>query len=257
MKITAFGSYTFPTVEPRDDFGGLEAISPMMNTPWGAVDTLRGETLDFGPETLVKEFDLIAATPSALATALDIVRALRGKRDILYITPYSGTARWSYARCMAVRYSRTRRNFNAQRVMLRFLVEQNLWNGTSQDTSASKATGATVVMTNNGNANVDDLRIEITAPAGNSVSAIRITCTNPVLDVLVSTTIDATKKLILDSGLWSLNNDGGDVYDDLALQAGHSVPGLFRLLPGANTYTITFTGAGSVSFRYLFNDKFR
>lgn len=256
MKITAFGSYTFPLAEVRDDFGGTEVLSPLVNTPFGPVDGLPGQILDYGSDVLTKEFDLIAATPSLLATAIDAVRALRGTRALLSITPQGGSARTSYARCMSVRYTRTRRNFNAQRVSLRFLVEQNLWNGTAHDDTAGKTTGQTVIMANGGNANVDDLRIEITAPAGGAISAINIACTG-LVDLTYAGPLAASDVLILDSGEWLVMNDGVGDYAGLTLNVGHNVSGLFLLEPGNNTYTFTFTGGGTASIRTIFNDKWR
>lgn len=257
MKILSFGSYTFPLIEPRDDFGNQEPLSPLALTPYGPVDVLGDEDIAYSADTLVKEFDLLASTPSALATALDAVRALRGKRDVLTIQTYAGSSRWAYARCMNVRYSRTRRNFNWQRVGLRFLVEQNLWNGTAQNTTAGKTTGQTIVINNGGNANVDDMRVEITAPAGNSISTIVVECATAGVKITYGGTVAASEVLVLDSGEWLVTNHDNDDYGNLALSPGHAIAHLFRLLPGNNTYTLTFTGGGTAQFRYIFNDLWK
>lgn len=258
MKITKFGSHTFGLAGVRDSFGGLETASGAVMTPYGPVDVIGSDPLDFGSDLLTKQLDLLAATPAALATVLDAVRALRGEYDTLTIEDYAGNERTAQARCRNVQYNRTARNFNMQTVLLIFEVLNNLWNGDATDSSVGKTTGQTEVINNGGNANVDDLRIEITAPAGNPISDVRVRETSNInIYTLFSGTVAANTTLILDAGEWLVTNDGADGWSDFSFEPSHAIDNMFRLLPGNNTYELTFSGGGTATFRYLFNDKWK
>lgn len=257
MKITKFGSHTFALTGVQDAHGTRGVAPTTMRTPYGDVNVVL-DPVDHVSAGFRKRLELFASTPAALQTALDLLRAMRGEIDTLTLETYGGDERTIEARCTGVAYQRTARNFNHQEVLLSWDAPGGIMDGDAHDTSAGKTTGQTVVMTNDGNANVDDLIIEITAPGGGAITDIHIEeSANVGIEVLYSGTVNAGQVLRLDAGEWLVENNDVADWANFSFEAAHLFAGIFRLVPGESTFTITFSGGGTATVRYIFNDKWK
>lgn len=264
MRLVSFGSYTFPTAMVEDGFGGRDAPDTFIDTPFGPVDALAEDALDYGEDVITRSFDIVSTTPTALQTALDAARGCKGVFAALTAETLSGSAeRWTYARCVNVSTKRTNRNFVWQRVTMRFRLPSALWNGTAHDTTLSISDGVPVTLTNGGNANVDDLVLYLSVASSSNASfeISKDITLDPLpadaFNVLYDGNVNAGQTLYLDSGRWLATKNGIGVWPDIVFQELHSCAGLFRLRPGANPVKIDWSGTGAVSLRYVFYDKWR
>lgn len=263
MRLTYFGDYVFPVAAVEDAFGARDVPDTFFDTTYGPVDALASDDLDFGDDVLARSFDIVAATPTALQTALDAARGCRGVYAALGGEAYDGTERWTMARCLNVSTRRTNRNFNWQRVTMRFRAPSALWNGAEHDTTvAGVSDGSIVTITNGGNANVDDLVLRITPTAiidDVDISKDRLLDPSPpdCFYVRYSATVGIGNVLMLDSGRWVVSNDGFADWSALNFQSPHLCNSLFRLRPGANPVKFEWGGGGTISVRYTFIDKWR
>lgn len=253
MKITKFGSYTFPVLSEQDDFGGGSLPSGFIQTPYGSVNVIN-EATDFYGGVARKRMELSASTPGALATALDEVYALKGEFDQLYQETFGGDERWTYSRCIAVRHTRTVRNFIYQMVDCEFQIANSLWNGDAGDGSTSKSSGQTTTINNGGNANVNDMILTLTPTA--NATAIDIACADSGVDLLFTDQVDANDDLVINAGTWEVYNNNANAWADLTF-AQHTFAGLLRLVPGDNDFVISWTGGGTMTVDYAYYDKWK
>jgi hypothetical protein len=138
MRLTAFGSYTFPNTGPEgsgrvDVLDVGNAPSQIIPLPDGtSYDALGLATAKPGPRMHSARFTVFSTngTASGLDTALDAVRALVGRRDKLVMTLGDGTTtRFCYARCVSVNHTREARNWAYQPVELLFEAVHEGWYG--------------------------------------------------------------------------------------------------------------------------------
>lgn len=278
MRLERFGAYEFGIYNPQDRLGGGVANAPLIRTAAGAFDPLGTDTVRTGEYQIVKRMVFMESTAAALQTQLDAVRALRGKRDTLYMRLADESVRSAYGRCVQVVIDRNTDNWLHQPVELVFECLATEWVGAphtasgwvldagvdldtgyeldeagTAETMASSPHTMTGV-SNDGNQYVYDAVVTVTA-GGADITALTIeNTTNGLTNISFTGTVAAGEVLVIDAGLMAVTNDGADAYASFAVNSGHKMGGWLRLDPGTNAVKCTFTGGStdstiSVAFR--------
>ena len=266
MRLTQFGTYTFPLFNKRDLVSQGDSSGALLALTGGEV--YDGYQDDQAPEAstdLVTSFEIIEATAAAVQTQYDLIRALRGKVLKLWAHFPDGTDRWVTARLAKVKMERRREYIFYQPVELTFEVARPGWNGTGRgptwaldageildsglfldydDVITLDGSPKSATIANGGNRMQNEIILVFRA-AGNPISAITFKC-GPV-DWTFSGTVAAGKTLTVDCRTRSIRNDGVDAYNLLTLNAGHTVSDWCQLEPGNNAATITYTCAGNAT----------
>lgn len=127
------------------------------------------------------------------------------------------------------------------------------------------------VVSNGGNADVDNAILSITAPAGGMAPPILIITPNPPdtkAHLLYSAPVDAGEVLRIDAGVPKVTNNGIADYDHLTFETPHRIGGWLKLIagattpagvfvPGETTIQIVYTGADGATLKVQFSEAWR
>jgi len=256
FTLTEFDGLTLPVYKEQsqaDELGTGQALTDYIPTPGGHYyDNYGSGDSPLGLDPLTKECMLFESSKSALLTAIDALRAKKGKRGILKATWHTGTVRWLYARMVGIHHPAVLGNLQNAAVTLEFMPEGGVWFHASQSsyTATLTATGGgnqNVVVANGGNVNVTDLTVTVTAGT-NSITALTITNTTTGQSLAYTGTIASTKALVVDVGALSILNNGSNGY--ASLTPSDKADWLY-LQPGNNTIRFTVTGNAAANSTYL------
>lgn len=269
MRLERFGTYTFPRYAVTDNFGRGVSSANLIRTAAGAFDPFGYDQVVSRDYQITRRMELVESTDTALQTALDELRALRGKKDRLMVRTYDDEVRWAWARCIQVDYNRTERNWNFQPVQITFELLTTHWNGDGHtadgwllddglyldiglylDDSNSEAMTSdpyTFTVTNGGNKDVTNSIITITA-AGTNITAVNIkNDTNDLTDITWTGTLAVGNSLVINTGTFAITNNGADAYSGLTINSGHAMGHWLKLDTGANDLIIDRTGGSNAS----------
>lgn len=277
MRLTQFGATRLDYFNAVEDVGSGVALSSYVNLPLGgALDAYGDRQTAPGATETVKRVRLYGRTAIELENQLASLRALRGKRDKLYVSTYSGDIRWMYARLTAVVGTRTydQRYPWTVDVELRFVLQDAYWRGGQSERwylnsgvllntgyhlngegPISLGSSPASLTVNNGAAGeagrapVRAMTITVwpgSAPI-TSIEIVRLGAGNAELDSLTYTgTIPANGQLVIDTGLQRVTCTGvTDAYGNLAFAPTTDMASWFTLEPGPNTIAVVYTGGGT------------
>jgi hypothetical protein len=258
MRLTHFGAYAFPDYDSEDPLDTAPTPRALVALPGGgAFDAVGAHSAPGQVRRFRKRFTVLEPSLAALDTSLDLIRALNGKRDLLWALMEDNTARWTYAACEGVSYSR-RRGVLSQVVEMAFVLPTPGWGGpyngvvrpalgvafdagcwqTVQLTSHPQ----TVVLTNNGNKAVTAVQIKFVVPAmlppghaGNLLQAQFVIHDQTDLTMTKPAGHDGT--FLIDCGAKAFTINGVDHYSALSFGVTQR-PDWFALQPGANDLVI-------------------
>lgn len=226
-----------PTGGVYDNYGIDPAPVSQQQIPWRGALALRG------------------MTAAQLETYEANLRSLLGKRGSLYRT-WDSSSNAQFCDARLVSYDATRgMPGNYLDVDLTFQMISPLWNGAAHTHTFTKAEITTasgiVSLTNSGNANQDNVVITITAQTS-AITALDIKKESAtgatIYDHLTwDGTLVAGDSLVIDTGAYSVMNDGTSDYSSFVLGASHREDHWFRLWASANRIEIAITGGGDTS----------
>lgn len=273
-RITRFGTFagdmtTLPVLEKTHDMGSGDSRLLSIDTPSGQYDLLGSKRAKRAPYTLPVSCKLYATTPASMQTQLDALKALRGKRDRLWMELYSGEFRWINARLVNINGMRNPKIALYQPLTLNFEITDQHWHGEhhaaitfdsgyyfdageyfdSGETYALDVSPKTLTINNGGNVTVDDVIMTITAQTtAITLLVIKRKIGAITYEHLVYTgSIAATESLVIDCGALSVKNDGAGDSEHFARGSDHKSDEWLLLEDGDNTIEVTRTGGGATS----------
>ena len=266
MRLTQFGTYTFPLFNKRDVVSQGDSSGALIALTGGEVyDGYQGDQAPEASTDLVTSFEIIASTATAVQTQRDAIRALRGTYARLWAHFPDNTDRWVWARLAKPKMERRWEYVYYQPVELTFEVARPGWNGGGHgpswaldageyldsglfldydDVITLDGTPKSATIVNGGNRMQNEIILVVRA-AGNPIDTIRFVC-GPC-DWTFNGTVAAGKTLTIDCRTRSIRNDGVDAYTLLDLNAGQTVADWCQLEPGNNAATITYNCAGNAT----------
>jgi hypothetical protein len=275
-KLEKFGTTNLPIYRPTTPIGTGGSNAPVLDLPGGGVwDPLGSEDARRKSTTIRYKGALVESTATALDTAYKAWEALRGTADILYRRRADTTMEWCQARLVQVDGSRGAENLLHQDFSLTWQMISDSWYSHIHDggwlldagyyldaglyldsadfTFTLDASPKSCTVTNGGNVLVENCVITVTCGVTAAITALTIE--RAVGGVTQEKwawagTIATSKALVIDVGTWSVLNDGVDAFA-ITLDATHKSDVWLKLLPGANTITVTLTG-GSTNSTILF-----
>lgn len=259
MKIAAFGStyagaYVFPTYKAADDLTTERPSSlQRVGSTSGAFDFLGSTANPIMPLTVRKSFEIVASTYAGVETALNTARAslLAADESKLWALMRDGSKRWTYAKVTAFSAPESVGTRQTIPVSVEFACREGLWYGETANTQA--IVGTTVyTVTNAGNATAP---LKITA----AISSVNMTSVRfdvdygsiaPLYRVTYGGTVVPGTSLVIDSGAYSVTNNGAADYANLtvastagdywlALKPGSSDLHISAITHPAGTRTVT------------------
>jgi len=266
-----FGSTFLPYYDPDQDIGTGSSRLDIVPLPGGGFfDALGDQQAPREPTKLSGKALILAETPAELRNAFASLRAMRGKRDKLF-RKHGGTGdlEWCYARCNEIRATRRPATPLTQEVEFSFQMLSPSWfglrhstgwlldDGLNLDDGLAFDEGAPiplvpgsqeVTLLNEGNADNHQLVLTIVAGSG-SITKVTIQKVGET-DISFNGSLFPAQSLIIDAGARSIIKQGADAYNDFSIGPGHSIGKWLKLVPGANTFTITLNGGGSGSRLY-------
>ena len=166
MYLERFGDLyasatTLPYRRPDEDVGTDSAPPSNVVVPGGVFDASGGTDVNPQGRTIAVRGILTATTAALLLTAIDALRAWRGKRSKLWMLCNDASVRWRYAKLLTVEQpaSVNHRHANAQEVNCIFELDgSGVWKASSSaDATIDLAsTSNTATVTNDGNVPVRD-----------------------------------------------------------------------------------------------------
>jgi hypothetical protein len=185
-------------------------------------------------------------TYAAIQTELDALKLATvgaGESKLWAALRDGSTHRWAWAKCNRLRAPE---NYNTKLhlpVELEFNCREGLWYAETQSTSGNitQATSSPYALTNNGT--FPAMCIFTITPSGGAFSACTVTNTTNGYTFTYTGTVASGKALVVNSGVWSVTNDGAGAYSGLAY--GATQQNWMYLSPGANSFTISKTGAAT------------
>jgi hypothetical protein len=235
------------------------------------------------PFDLIYDCKAVGATPAALRSALDGLRALRGVRGRLYRRGLDDSIpnfpQWAMARLEEVVYTTEARHSHGlfQPLSLKFSVT-TLWHGVLHgapwyldsgeyldtglyldmyDRYPLTTTSETLSITNGGNIYTDD--VVLTLEAGSSV-VTSLSVSVGSCEIVYTGTVDAGTSLVIDCSptLPTVTNDGVAAWSGFSLGASHASEAWLRLEPGANSVLVERTGGGADTYLTIeFSDRWQ
>lgn len=268
--ITQFGTVTLPPYNEVHQMDVVPAISGNVATLGGGFDRWGNATAPQQfPQTITAQLTVAEDTKAATRAAVDVMRSKIGQRNILYRQSLedcdTGDVQWAYARILSIPVTRQIDQWESQPLQLAFEQYTN-WHGqqhgswllddgyyldmglfldATDDSATLSASPGTVPVTNAGNMPVYDAVVTITAGSA-AITALDVKC-GTVTHWTYSGTIGAGNSLVVDTGAWSVENDGADAIAGFAFGASHRIPAMLELAPGANSFVVTFTGGSTNS----------
>jgi hypothetical protein len=255
---TYAGGVVLPTtLHPFSETPG-PITSPIVELPGrGAWDSLGSGIAKPETQQITHRGKVIAASAAALQTSRDALRALKGKRDILWKTNDGGTTkRWRYARVMDVRIDNGLGSF-CDIVEMDFELLPGLWNGTAHTAevhalTTAAPTGTFIALVNNGNVRVRDMRLVVTHVVTNPITLFRVD--GPLSSWQYNGSIAVGGYLDVYCGskrVWNVADD----FAHFSLLTAHYDSDWLPLEPGTNTIKFSRTGGdNSATIEVTFYD---
>ena len=250
-------------------------------TQGGAFDGLGTEQAKPRNYTLTRKILIWFSTEAERKTYFEGLRALVGWRGRLYREWDNGTdVEWITARFVGISAERQIENRFHIEVDLTFEAYSHYWHGdfvgtwlldsgeffdTGLDLDAGgdevvlDASPKSFTISMTGNAIVNDPTITITA-GGANITAIEIknTTAGHLAELDYTGTINAGDDLVINCANYSVLNNGSGDESNFAIGSTHAINEWFRLAPGDNTITVTFTGGSTdseIDFDYYLGYK--
>jgi hypothetical protein len=258
-QLYSFASVVLPTGSPLLPVGAPPAYTAGVNLPGGAYFDQEG-THHGGPKLpyeLRLRVTALAASHTALETALFALTELSGLRGTLIRVLADGsTQQWCTAKLLSVPASGDVQNVRSQPLELVFQVQSYWYKATAiTNTTTLNTSPKTVTLLNAGNARVTDAVITVTAGSA-AITSLTIARTG-YSELQYTGTIAAGKALVIDTGAWSVLNDGADAYTaEFQRTSNHIENTWFRLprsTPSGTAFTVTIVGGSTdstISFVY-------
>ena len=283
-RIEQFGDVVLPNYDPEIDAGSGEAVTRLVDLAGGGVfDALGTDEAPLKPRRISKRAVIYEDDDREyLRTALEALKAYAGKKEVLFATALDSTAEvfWAYARLESVEAPRRPGDMYTQHVILNWMLESPLWNGPYRDQwylddghyldaglyldeeniYTLNGSPKSITLNNGGNATVTDIVITVTAGSSNitALKVERLVGSTVCEQMEFSGTVTASKALVIDCGMWSVENDGVSAYDDFDLGTSHTGERWLKLLPGDNSIRVTYTCASAdstIAFGYYDQSK--
>ena len=269
MRITAFGGYSFQMYESKDNLN--TAPQPGWRTDLingGAFDSFgQGQSVAQG-YTLTVTRVVLATTETLLDAAIDSAKAIVGARGNLSLTMGDTSTRTLDCRCVQCTQARTRENLLQQELTWTFEVITPGWVGTSHTLSGTFTVASGVLqsftLANNGNRNITNPVITITAGASSAVTGLVFagyTGATLLAYFQFNTTIPAGQALAIDCGAQSVLLNGVANYNGIQRLSGHILTGLMRVdcTPATAVLQIvpTFSGANKPLYNIVTADGWK
>lgn len=269
MNIYQFGQVTLPDRQPTWD-DSLPADARIVKTLGGHFNAYRGEQTPVRlPRPIVVTAYQLAATASALGTAIDALRGMIGKRDRLWMQPYDTgqVDRWCWATLRNVADRGSYKDRIWQRFDLTFEAE-SYWNGHAYggawnldsgylfdnglyfDSTSNYVVGDdnTIALTNAGNRVVTNCGITYTCHEAGGLAQVKIASQNTEFSFGPLVNNDVWS---FDCGSRRVAKNGSGAYQYFTLTGNHAAPYWFEIAPGGETATITGGGEfDTVQFTY-------
>lgn len=285
LVLERFGTLELPLIEAQQDIGAIGTRTSYTNLPGGGgYDNYGSSQAPRGVYSLSASGELMGETQAEVLTQSDALRAKRGRRAKLYARVDDESVRWVWARLRDVSITRRPEHVLFLPVALQFDVTSPVWYGDRHgagwvlddgevlDTGLvlDEATDDVFVLThsiltafevvNAGNAPINNAILTITAGSADMTDLEIYTYGNEPFAVnghlTFAATIPAAGSLVIDAGRLSITNSGIDAYDDLTIEADHTLPGWVRLDPGATVVTIEFTSTQNATATFSFHDGY-
>lgn len=270
MNIYQFGQVTLPDRQPTWD-DSLPADTRTLATLGGHFNPYRGEPAPVKlPRPIVVTAYQLAATASALGTAIDTLRGMIGKRDRLWLQPYDTAQvdRWCWATLKQVADRGSYKDRIWQRFDLTFEAE-SYWNGHAYGGAWSLDSGKlfdnglyfdssgahlldvagtyVVNLPNAGNRLVTNCGITYTVGAYASNDIITLATQNCELQLLDA---DAGDVYVIDCGSRTYTKNGAPGYAYVRRGPNHASAHDFEIAAGGENVTLTTTNYDTVQFTY-------
>jgi hypothetical protein len=261
---TTFDGVTLPIYNTEQDHSPGSVESALIDTPNGAYDylgatrrlprrqeiTASGILFDESNLLVTEDGDFIVDesgnylvqgdTGDTLRAQIDALKNKLGRAgQLVRVDSESGTSRQKLCRLLRVAHPRRyddRLIFAPVSAM--FETAQVNWKSTAATTTTDSLTAGINVVTVDvlGTEDVPDAIITVTAGAS-ALTSIQIILGNA--DFTWTGTLASGNDLVIDTGALTIENNGGDAYDGLVLNAGHLLPGWLLLLPESNEVEVT------------------
>ena len=273
--IYQFGTLVLPGYDSNNDVGSGKFSGSLLDLPGGGVyDVLGDDRWKRRSTPISKDCALVTDTAADLRTQYNALRALCGKKARLWRLWDSGEGEWCWARMGEITAMRPGNQLYSLQMTLNFVMTSPFWYGLRYgddewfftdppemlfgigfvfgDTAPTAWTSLlqTLVLPNGGNAPVANAVITITAGTA-AISLLAIASGD--CNFLYTGTVAIGQSLVIDTGAWSVKNNGAADYAHLTLPIGHRSDDLFRLAAGDNTVEIGRVGGGTgstIAFKY-------
>jgi hypothetical protein len=269
-ELYQFGSVVLPAAMPESDLGTAETWDLAIDLPGGgAWDPLGTEVARAKSQLISKRAIIHDATPVALKTTFNALRALNGQRDRLWRRWDDDSTEWCWARMKVLPATRTIRNLHHQELTLQWRKLSPCWYGTrhgggwmfdsgvlfdtgytldSGDWHALTTTSNYITVTNGGNAMVANAVITVNVPSGRTPITRVIISVDTICEWDWTGTIAANTSLVMDCGAWTFKNNAVDAYSGFYRSvATNYIDDLLRLQPGSNSVRVRRTGGDAYS----------
>lgn len=275
--LEKFGTTLLPQARPTTDIGAAEAFSLLTPLPsGGAYDALGSGRSRGKPININHTAAVVGAGTTAVQTLLDGLKGMVGKRDRLYRRLPDGSLEWITARLVTVAGQRKIDNINYLDLNLAWQSGEYYWHGlhhgpdwvldagyyldaglafdqASGDVTIPLPASGSVTVNNGGNYPVRNAIITIYS-GGVAITGLTIILSGAT-SLTFAGTLASGKYLVIDTGKYSVLNDGVDNFTNLTRQAGHVIAEWLCLEPGNNTVALTRTGGdGSSSITFTYDD---
>lgn len=262
-----FGDTSLPQAAPIADLGTGAAdpgLQPMAGG--GAYNPHGSGRAPMGAKE-VSYTGRITGAWTSLQTQLEALENLIGQQDKLWRRAADFTQRWCYAVLSEVAVSATNENMNYMDIEFVWQLPNPVWHGLHHqapwklddgyylddglmldagDQYVLDTNPKILTINNGGLYPVTSLKVTITAGSAD-ITALGIQIPGRNVDFTFGATILAGKSLVIDTGAWTVKNDGVGAYSSLTRLAGHTARGWLELGSGDNSVTVLFTGGSTDS----------
>lgn len=262
LVATTFAGVALPTAAPEHELGTDDSLSAYVVLPNRALyDPLGTEQAQGRGRQIAIRAAVTGSAETTIATAVDALRALRGKQGDLVITMADASTRTRKARCERIDESRVPHERWHRPLTFHFQLLGSGWKGTYHDGSGAyvvtlDSSPKSMEIANGGNDVVRDVTMAIMAGSAD-ITAITIANAEAghVSAITYTGTIAAGKVLVIDAPTWTVLNDGADAWSGISFESTHAIRELLRLMPGNNTINVTLTGGSTDStIAFVFYD---
>ncbi len=262
-KLITFGGVTLPLNVPTTPVGTAPSRTAGVALPDGGYFDALGSSVPAArrwPHPLPYQATLVADTAAALETALFALEALCGSRLATLTRQLANgtTTQTCTARLLQVEANRKWQHHYHLPVTLHFEQVGPWYSTTAQTVVATLSTSPkTQALANAGTAPVTAVTISTAVMSGTPITNLLIARAG-YTEIEYYGTIAAAappgKVLVIDTGAWSVVNDGVEDYDHFRRTANHKEVAWLRI-PAASSITVTITRTGggasdTVTFGY-------